>query len=64
MRYVELRIPRCYIVMAGPSPFLPSGDREALGPFQSEDDAIAWVGENLPERVLFTTIPVYGSLRP
>jgi hypothetical protein len=53
----DMRKPSCFVLVC------PALGAEAFGPFESEDDAAVWASGALPERMIFSVIPVYDRIR-
>jgi hypothetical protein len=48
--------PGCYVL------WVPEWGR-AFGPFADEDSATLWASQEMPERVLFTVLPLFAKIR-
>jgi hypothetical protein len=56
-RHTEIRRrPSCWVLL------VPAFGAEAYGPFENADEATLWASGKLPERVLFTVLPVFDMI--
>lgn len=49
------REPTCFVL------FVPALG-EAYGPFETADDGTLWASERLPDRMMFTALPVFDTI--